>query len=170
MPEIGGKWVLVHVSDNTVWIIKDAIWENQIRISPWNIWHAKYLDSGDSKSCCVKWVLTDLQPMREQDTGQWEVRGGVIDHNINNPWSPRLPNYFLLHNLFFLFFFALSLQISAQTICIANFLRATIFNNISSLMRELLSYFFITSRVHLVVKLVCGPDRVVDDIMELCSV
>ncbi len=30
MPEIGGKWVLVHASDNqAVWIIKDAIWGNR---------------------------------------------------------------------------------------------------------------------------------------------
>ncbi len=30
MPEIGGKSVLVHASDShTVWIIKDAIWENR---------------------------------------------------------------------------------------------------------------------------------------------
>ncbi len=38
----------------------------------------------DSKYCCVKLVLTeklidnDLQPMKEQDTGQQEVREGVI--------------------------------------------------------------------------------------------
>ncbi len=31
MPEIRGKSVLVHASDNhTVWIIKDAIWENRM--------------------------------------------------------------------------------------------------------------------------------------------
>ncbi len=74
---------LVHASDNhAVWIIKDAIWENR----PLNIWHAKYVSgpASNSKSCCMKWVLTekyisdDLQPMREHDTGQWEVRGGVI--------------------------------------------------------------------------------------------
>ncbi len=47
MPNIGGKSVLVHVSDNrAVWIIKDAIWGHRRCISrhPQNIWHAKYLE------------------------------------------------------------------------------------------------------------------------------
>ncbi len=85
---IGGKSVLVHASENhALWIIKAAIWEN--RQCPWNIWHAKYRPIYDSNSCCEKWVPTekyigdDLQPMREQDTGQREVRGGVIDHRIS---------------------------------------------------------------------------------------
>ncbi len=66
MPEIGGKSVLVHASDNrAVWIIKDAIWPNLTILQ-------------------CEWVLTekyigdDLQPMREQDTGQREVRGGLF--------------------------------------------------------------------------------------------
>ncbi len=47
MPNIGGKSVLVHVSDNrALWIIKDAIWGHRRCISrhPQNIWHAKYLE------------------------------------------------------------------------------------------------------------------------------
>ncbi len=61
MRKIRGKSVLVHT------IIKDEIWEN--------CWC-------DSKSCCMIWVLMEkyigdyLRPMREQDTGQQEVRGG----------------------------------------------------------------------------------------------
>ncbi len=42
MPEIRGKSVLVHTSDNhAVWIIKDVIWES--RRCDENITHAKYL-------------------------------------------------------------------------------------------------------------------------------
>ncbi len=87
MAEIGGKLELVHASDNrTVWIIKDAIWGNRRCVADaheifgmlniWSCWRIKI-------PLC-EWVLTekyiadDLQPMREQDTGQWEVRGGLL--------------------------------------------------------------------------------------------
>lgn len=53
----------------------------------------------------------ELQPMRDKDKGQWEVRGGIIDL--------CLPNH--------LIFFSSStflLQISPQTVWIASFLRA----------------------------------------------
>ncbi len=58
------------MSDNTaVRITKDAIWDSK-SIAVWNeFW--------------LKNIGNDLQPMKEQDTGQWEVRGGVADHNIN---------------------------------------------------------------------------------------
>ncbi len=83
MPEIRGKSVLFHASDNhAVWIIKDAIWENCR--CPWNVWHAKYLDLPAIQNPAVwnefwlkKYIGDDLQPMREQDTGQREVQGGV---------------------------------------------------------------------------------------------
>ena len=82
-----------------------------------------------------------------------------VEHTIlaqsSASWS-RLPNHFLLHNLYF--FLSFSLQISSQ-IGIASFLQAIIFNNNLSLARELrshtrviLRYFLITSRVCLVVK------------------
>ncbi len=87
MPEIGGKSVLVHASDNrTVWIIKDAIWGNRRCVADaheifgmlniWSCWQFKIM--------LCEWVLTekyignDLQPMREQDTGKREVRGGLF--------------------------------------------------------------------------------------------
>ncbi len=47
-----------------------------------------------------KYIGNDLQPMIGQDRGHWGVQGGVIDHNISNPWSPRLLNHLHLHNPF----------------------------------------------------------------------
>lgn len=42
----------------------------------------------DSESCCVnvlteKYICNDLQPKREQNTGQQQVQGRVINHNIS---------------------------------------------------------------------------------------
>ncbi len=79
MPHIGGKSVLVHASDNrAVWIIKDAIWGNRWCVTDTrkifgmlNIWSCRRFTI-----LLCKWVLTenyisdDLQPTREQDTGQ----------------------------------------------------------------------------------------------------
>ncbi len=53
MPEIWGK-SLIHA----VWIIKNAIWQNIC---------------GDSKSCCVKWVLTENT--LAMTYSQWESVG-----------------------------------------------------------------------------------------------
>ncbi len=92
MPEIGGKSVLVHASDNRrVWIIKDAIWGNRRCVADarkifamLNIWSCRRFTI-----LLCEWVLTenyigdDLQPMRDKDTGQREVQGGVIDQNIS---------------------------------------------------------------------------------------
>ncbi len=76
-----GKFVLINASKNhAVWIIKDAIWEY--------CRHAKYLEqsaiqnlNSDKKYCTSAMIL----PMREQDTGQWEVRGGVIWNIVCGP-------------------------------------------------------------------------------------
>ncbi len=79
MPHIGSKSVLVHASDNrAVWIIKDAIWGNRWCVTDTrkifgmlNIWSCRRFTI-----LLCKWVLTenyisdDLQPTREQDTGQ----------------------------------------------------------------------------------------------------
>ncbi len=90
MPEIGGKSALVPASDNrAVWIIKDVIWGNPRHVADareifgmLNIWSCRWF----SILLC-EWVLTgsdwkihgdDLQPMREQDTGQREVPGGLF--------------------------------------------------------------------------------------------
>ncbi len=87
MPEIGGKSVLVHASDNrAVWIIKDAIWGNRRCVADareifgmLTIWSCRRFTI-----LLCEWVLTekyigdDLQLMRKQDTGQREVRGGLF--------------------------------------------------------------------------------------------
>ncbi len=79
MPDIRGKSVVVHASDNhAVWIIKDAIWGNRWCVTDTrkifgmlNIWSCQRFTI-----LRCKWVLTencisdDLQPTREQDTGQ----------------------------------------------------------------------------------------------------
>ncbi len=79
MPDIRGKSVVVHASDNrAVWIIKDAIWGNRWCVTDTrkifgmlNIWSCRRFTI-----LRCKWVLTencisdDLQPTREQDTGQ----------------------------------------------------------------------------------------------------
>ncbi len=87
MPDIGGKSVLVHASDNhAVWMIKDAIWGNRR-------WVADTREIFAMLNICscrrftillCEWVLTekyindDLQPTREQDKGQLEARGGLF--------------------------------------------------------------------------------------------
>ncbi len=58
------------------------------RRRPWNIWHAKYLElsailnpavwMSSDRFLTEKYIGDDLQPMREQDTGQLEVRGGLF--------------------------------------------------------------------------------------------
>ncbi len=50
---------------------------------PLNIWHAKYLELSAiynpecERVLTEKYISDDLQPMREQDTGQQEARGGL---------------------------------------------------------------------------------------------
>ncbi len=53
------------------------LWESTShRLCPWNIWHAKYLDLSAIQILLCELSLTEknigdeLQPMREQDTGQ----------------------------------------------------------------------------------------------------
>ncbi len=86
MPEIGGKSVLVHVSDNhTLNYQRRDLRESPMRrrrreiFGMLNIWIClRFL------ILLCEWVLTekyigdDLQPMREQDTGQLGVRGHSI--------------------------------------------------------------------------------------------
>ncbi len=87
MPEIGGKSELVPASDNrAVWIIKDGIWGNRRHVAD----ARRIFGMLNICSCrrfsilLCEWVLTekyigdDLQSMREQDTGQLEVRGGFF--------------------------------------------------------------------------------------------
>ena len=143
--------------------------------------------------------------MREPDTEQRGVRGGVIDHNISIlidiftiisnrnkaqtfAWPAATaahcniiylpPTLFAEHTVLaplvfpaissriMFFFFSFSLQISAQTIWIASFLQAIIFNNNFKLARELRSYargFCVISLSLLACvwlrNVVCGPDR-----------
>ncbi len=87
MPEIGGKSVLVHASDKrAVWIIKDAIWGNRRCVTDaheifgmLNIWSCRrFTILLCEMSSAWKIHRDDLQPMREQDTGQREVRGGLF--------------------------------------------------------------------------------------------
>ncbi len=91
MPEIGGKSVLVPTSDNrAVWIIKDAIWGNRRCVADareifgmLNIWSCRRFTG-----LLCEWVLTGFwlkntsamtyRPLREQDTGQLEVQGGLF--------------------------------------------------------------------------------------------
>ncbi len=87
MPDIGGKSMLVHTRDNrAVWIIKDVIWGHRRCVADiykifgmLNIWSCLRFTI-----LLCEWVLTekyisdDLQPMREQDTGQREARGGLF--------------------------------------------------------------------------------------------
>ncbi len=87
MPDIRGKSVLVHVRDNrAVWIIKDSIWGHRRCVTDTreifgmlNIWSGRRFTI-----LLCEWVLTendisdDIQPMREQDTGQLEVQGGLF--------------------------------------------------------------------------------------------
>ncbi len=149
------------------------LWENRQtrRQRLWNIWHAKHLDLSAIQNPAVWnefWLnntYDDLHPMRESDTRQQEVQGGVIDLNISNPCSPASPQTF--PHLFF-FFFALSLQINAKTICIMNFLLAIILITFPVLHKNsdltcdlaLFPYHFL--RIWLW-NVVCGPDRVVGD-------
>ncbi len=94
MPDIGGKSVLVHVSDNrAVWIIKDAIWGHRRCVADtceifgilniWSWWFTILL---------CEWVLTesyisgDLQLMREQDTGKAGSSGKTFIYFIYSKW------------------------------------------------------------------------------------
>ncbi len=46
-----------------------------------NIWHAKYLELSVTHNPAVlteKHISNDLQPMKEQDTGQREAQGGLL--------------------------------------------------------------------------------------------
>ncbi len=86
MPDIWGKSVLVHASDNhVVWIIKDAIWENRWWVADtweifgmlniWSCWRFTIL--------LCEWVLTenyigdDLQPTwptwESKKQGSWKL-------------------------------------------------------------------------------------------------
>ncbi len=93
MPEIGGKSVLVHASNNhAVWIIKGAIWKNcQCVVDAREIFAMLNIRSCRRfKIMLCEWVLTDkyigddLQPMREHDTGQREVRGELFYNKSMN--------------------------------------------------------------------------------------
>ncbi len=86
LTNVGGKSVLAHARDNLpVWMIKDTIWGHRRCIvdtreiyGMLNIWSCQRFTI-----LLCEWVLTekyisdDLQPMREQDTGQREARGGL---------------------------------------------------------------------------------------------
>ncbi len=86
MPDIGGKTVLVHARDNRAgWIIKDAIWRNRRCVADTheifgmlNIWSCRrFTILLCERVLTEKYISDDLQPMREQDTGQQEARGGL---------------------------------------------------------------------------------------------
>ncbi len=87
MPEIGGKLVLVHVSDKSRSMnyqrcdLRESLMR---RRRPWNIWHDKYLELSRFTILLCEWVLTekyisdDLQPTRERDTGQRGSSGRTL--------------------------------------------------------------------------------------------
>ena len=91
MPEITGKSVLVHASDNhAVWMSKDAIWENHRRVADareifgmLNIWDCRQFKILLCEKCS-DWKLHRRWPTANEraDTEQRGVRGGVIDQNI----------------------------------------------------------------------------------------
>ncbi len=92
MPEIRGKPVLIQVTITRM-NYKRRDWENHRCVADACEIFGMIISGlvGDSKSCCVKSVLTDnyigddLQPMRAQDTGQRKVLGGVIWNIVCGP-------------------------------------------------------------------------------------
>ena len=134
MPEIIGKSVLVHASDNhAVWMSKDGIWENRRRVADaceifgmLNIWTCRRFKILLCEKCS-DWKLHRRWPTANE-RARYRAAG-----SSGRSYRPQYQQAWLL------FFFLFSLQNSAQAIRKASFLRATIFNNNPSLTWELRS-------------------------------
>ncbi len=84
MPEIRGKPVLVHASDNrAVWIIKKwDLRESPMYLRyPWNIWHAKYLELSAIPNPAV-WMSSDWKIHGRWPYSQWETKIQVSDYSL----------------------------------------------------------------------------------------
>ncbi len=74
MPKIRGKSVLVHASDiHAVWIIKDAIWENRLRVADAREIFAIYLDLSAIQNLAV-WNEFWLKNTSAMTCSQWESK------------------------------------------------------------------------------------------------
>ncbi len=91
--DIRGKSVLIHTSDNrAVWIIKDVIWgyrrcvaDTREIFGMLNIWSCRrFTILLCERVPTEKYISDDLQPMREQATGQREAQEDFNHLTINH--------------------------------------------------------------------------------------